>query len=90
MMALLALIRIAIYEEPAFLAHFLHAVVLMEVLERSALEVLLQSNCEALILTLACLSGPCASPSRDSPSFFANRLLPLAMSILVDFSLVIP
>lgn len=89
-MALLALIRIAIYEEPAFLAHFLHAVVLMEVLERSALEVLLQSNCEALIVTLACLSGSMCITLEGLAFVFANRLLPLAMSILVDSSLVIP
>lgn len=90
---LLVLIRLAIDAEPAFLAQFLrssYAAVLTEVLKRSARGVLLQSNCEVLIIPLVCLAGSMCITPEGLAFVIANSLLSLAVDILVDSSLVLP
>jgi hypothetical protein len=90
---LLTLIRLAIDAEPAFLAQFLrssYAAVLAEVLKKSARSVLLQSNCEVLIMPLTRLAGSMCITPEGLAYVTGNTILPFVVEVLVDPSLVQP
>ena len=90
---LLILIRLAIDAEPAFLAQFLrssYASVLSEVLKKSARSVLLQSNCEVLIMPLTRLAGSMCITPEGLAYVIGNSILPFIVEVLVDPSLAQP